>query len=436
MAEAPGRPILFELARLAAVVALPLLGVIAFMLFDAARRDMAHATDDTRSVADETAARSERFLGDFRATLETIAQRPLVRAMDPAHCDPELSTLRDLYPRAGNIIVVDAEGWIICGAKPPPSGERLRVADMELQRAVVRDGMFRISQPLIGRIGGTWGVTAVQPVRGDDGSVIGAVGMQVNLSQLQPFGRVERESTIAGIVARPGIVIAQSVAPEEWIGKDVSSTPAIAAMLMRSEGTLRDVAFDGKDLLWAFRQVAGTNWVSYAGVDAASAIAPTRRRGVAALLLIAVIVGATVGAAAYAARRIARPIRAIAEVARARASGSLDSRASIEGPREVADVAVAFNAAQGRLQLQLSRLNLLHRITRAIGERHDLRSIFQVVIRSLEVDLPIDFGCICLYDETARMLIVSISGKPLAEQERVAVDSNGLSTCMRGQLIY
>jgi hypothetical protein len=69
MAEASGRPILFELARLAAVVALPLLGVIGFLLYDGARRDVAHATDEARTVADETAARSERFLGDFRATL-------------------------------------------------------------------------------------------------------------------------------------------------------------------------------------------------------------------------------------------------------------------------------------------------------------------------------------------------------------------------------
>ena len=113
-------------------------------------------------VADETAARSERFLGDFRATLEAVAQRPLVRAMDPANCDPALPTLRELYPRAGNIIVVDPEGWILCGAKPPPGGERLRIVDMELQRAVMRDGGFRLSQPLIGKISKTWGVTAVQ----------------------------------------------------------------------------------------------------------------------------------------------------------------------------------------------------------------------------------------------------------------------------------
>lgn len=437
MASAPGRPILFELARLAAVVALPLLGVIAFLLFDAARRDLAHASDDTRRVADETAARSERFLGDFRATLEAIAQRPLVRAMDPARCDPDLATLRELHPRAGNIIVVDAEGWIICGAKPPPSGERVRVADMELQRAVIRDGVFQLSQPLIGRISRTWGVTAVQPIRGDDGHVIGAIGMQIDLRQLQPFGRVNREHVIAGIVAAPGIMIARSEESDDWIGKDVSAMPAMATMLARKEGTLRDTGLDQRDRLWAFRQVSGSNWIAYAGVEAESALGPTRRRAVAALLMTAIIVGATIAAAAYAARRIARPISAIAAVGRARASGSLDTRAAVEGPREVADVAIAFNAAQGRLQLQLSRLNLLHRITRAIGERHDLRSIFQVVIRSLEVDLPIDVGCVCLHDNAERALIVTLSSKPpLAEQDRIPLDTNGLSKCIQGQLIY
>lgn len=197
---------------------------------------------------------------------------------------------------------------------------------------------FRLSPPLIGKISKTWGITAVQPVRRDDGSVIGAVGMAIDLRELQPFGRVDREHVIAGIVAYPGIVIAHSTAPEQWIGKDVGGTPAIAAMLARSEGTLRDAVFDTRDRLWAFRQVGGTSWVAYAGVDAESALAPTRRRAVAALLLVTVIVGATIIAAAYSARRIARPISAIAEVARARASGALDARAAIDGPREAADV--------------------------------------------------------------------------------------------------
>jgi signal transduction histidine kinase/ActR/RegA family two-component response regulator len=459
MAEASRRPILFELARLAAVVALPLLAVIAFLLFDGARRDVAHATDEARGIADETAARTERFLGDFRATLEAVAQRPLVRAMDAANCDPALPTLRELYPRAGNIIVVDREGWILCGAKPPPGGERLRIVDMQLHQSLMHEGGFRLSQPLIGKISKTWGVTAVHAVQGADGSVVGAVGMAIELQHFQPFGRFEANDVLAGIVAAPGIMVARSRDSERWIGKDVSGMPGVTAMLAEKQGTLRAPGIDNRDRLWAFRPVNGTNWIAYASVDAAAAVAPARSRALGALLLIAVIVGATIAVAAYAARRIAQPIGAIAEVARARAGGAIDARAEVAGPHEVADVAVAFNtlidtreranqereAAQTKLQLQLSRLDLLHRITRAIGERHDLRSIFQVVIRSLEADLPIDFGCICLYDEAERVLTVSSVGSrsdvlakqfSMAEHERIAIDSNGLATCIKGQLVY
>ena len=98
-----------------------------------------------------------------------------------------------------------------------------------------------------------------------------------------------------------------------------------------------------------------------------------------------------------------------------------------------------------RLQRQLSRLDLLHRITRAVGERQDLRSIFQVVIRHLEEDVSVDFGCICLYDPHEEILTVTSVGArsretalelALTEKARVPVDRNGLSRCVRGELVY
>jgi signal transduction histidine kinase/ActR/RegA family two-component response regulator/HAMP domain-containing protein len=103
------------------------------------------------------------------------------------------------------------------------------------------------------------------------------------------------------------------------------------------------------------------------------------------------------------------------------------------------------NAFGARLQRQLSRLDLLHRITRAVGERQDLRSIFQVVIRHLEEQVPIDFGCICLYDPHEEILTVTSVGAcsrdtalelALTEKARVPVDRNGLSRCVRGELVY
>ena len=98
-----------------------------------------------------------------------------------------------------------------------------------------------------------------------------------------------------------------------------------------------------------------------------------------------------------------------------------------------------------RLQSQLQRLNLLDKITRAIGERQDLNSIFQVVIRRLEDQLPIDFGCICLYDAADSMLTVAVVGSrndslaqsiKITERVKIEVDQNGLSRCLQGQLVY
>jgi hypothetical protein len=42
------------------------------------------------------------------------------------------------------------------------------------------------------------------------------------------------------------------------------------------------------------------------------------------------------------------------------------------------------------------RLDLLQRATHAIGERQDLESISQVVVRSLEDNMAIDFACMCM----------------------------------------
>src|SRR5437870_145370 len=101
--------------------------------------------------------------------------------------------------------------------------------------------------------------------------------------------------------------------------------------------------------------------------------------------------------------------------------------------------------AETKLQAQLSRLDLLNQITRAIGERQDLQSIFQIVVRSVEDNLPTDFGCLCRYDQVRQLLTVAHVGVgsqalamelALTEQADIPVDKNGLSRCVRGQLVY
>jgi signal transduction histidine kinase len=59
-----------------------------------------------------------------------------------------------------------------------------------------------------------------------------------------------------------------------------------------------------------------------------------------------------------------------------------------------------------KLEAQLQRMNLLDRITRAIAQRQDLKSIFQVVIRSVEENLPAATCWIGLDDSDTERLVL------------------------------
>jgi PAS domain S-box-containing protein len=100
--------------------------------------------------------------------------------------------------------------------------------------------------------------------------------------------------------------------------------------------------------------------------------------------------------------------------------------------------------AERKLADQLERLNLLNVITRSIGERMDLSSISQVVIRTLEDELPVDFGCLCLFQPPDGLTLVGVGIKShqlatdigLTDQGRIPIDTNGLSRCVSGTLVY
>jgi PAS domain S-box-containing protein len=122
-----------------------------------------------------------------------------------------------------------------------------------------------------------------------------------------------------------------------------------------------------------------------------------------------------------------------------------DSQGRIVAASKIARDITERKAAEAKAQAQLIRLNLLHQITRAVSGRLDLGSIYQVVLRSLEEHLRFDFGCICDYDATRQELTVGHVGTgsqkmglelALKEQAHIAIDANGLSRCVGGQLVY
>ena len=101
--------------------------------------------------------------------------------------------------------------------------------------------------------------------------------------------------------------------------------------------------------------------------------------------------------------------------------------------------------AERRTQIQLGRMRLLDRITHSVAERQDMASIFQVVIRSLEDYMPVDFAVIAPYNADERVITVAhlgVKSRPIAvaiampEQTRIPVDENGLARAVKGELVY
>jgi signal transduction histidine kinase/ActR/RegA family two-component response regulator len=159
-------------------------------------------------------------------------------------------------------------------------------------------------------------------------------------------------------------------------------------------------------------------------------------------------------------QRISYPILSLAGTARAvYERGDFGVRAPVSGEGEFVVLTNAFNQMLGRIETQsselkaneqrlhaqLARLDLLHRTTRAIGERQDLASIFQVILHNLEDNMPIDFGCVSLYDAASGVLTIETIGARSAARARelgleskaqLPIEENGLSRCLQGVLIY
>ncbi|HEV8441923.1 MAG TPA: PAS domain S-box protein [Steroidobacteraceae bacterium] len=101
--------------------------------------------------------------------------------------------------------------------------------------------------------------------------------------------------------------------------------------------------------------------------------------------------------------------------------------------------------ADAKVKVQLERMHLLDRTTGAIGAHQEPRKVFEVVLRSLEENLGVDFCCFALYEnEPAQITISQIGDKSarlaartgLTENASVAVDAAELGRCLAGQLVY
>jgi signal transduction histidine kinase/ActR/RegA family two-component response regulator/HAMP domain-containing protein len=464
---------------LVAACTIPAFALLLYDAWRASEQQMEDARQALHARAKGAAGDIERDLASARQLLRAMAGIPEIAGLRRDECAKQLPLLAGSFAPVGNAAGIAADGTPVCNAaRRAAPGTALNVSDRDYFQKALASRDVVLGDPLAARgAAGIYVLPVALAVRDADGRATGVMVASINLSH---FAEEDAASwadpdTTVTLWDRTVRVAFRWPDPRPWVGKSYAATPLGRDLLARSEGAFDAEGVDGLRRLHGFVSVAGTDLKIDFSVPREAVVAPIRAMAERNAVLLAAIVMAGMALAWLLSEAlIRRPLSRLAGTATRMGEGDLEARCGAPYTAdEVGSVSRAFDhmagalaeriealrlsearlrdnlehveRAERRVRQQLQHMNLLDQITRSIGDRLDLQSIFQVVVRVLQDSLPVDFSCIALHEEPANALRVARMGAAsdaladklaLGEQEVFGVDNNGLSRCMHGELVY
>ena len=346
-------PIRTRLTLLVLATALPLVALLAYNGARQAEFEAERASAEALRAARAAAVETETLLSTARRLLTQLGQRQSVNALDAKQCDPIFRSFRGLFPTYTNLISVHRNGDRVCSAIEPAPGAPLRIsAGMPLQQAL-DSGEFAVGQVNRGVFTGRWVLLVAQPLPARPNAegrmeTPGVLAMAIDLAsvRLAPGPGELPPQALARIVDANGLVIASSLAPDQWIGQSLAHLPWFKELVPGQARTGQSRDHAGVERIFGVAPIQGTAWHAAVGIPVDRVYGPVRERALfnAVLSVLAVLLAA--GLAYGVARRTAAPVEAMAAAAR-RASVDHSALAlegiTLEGaPREVQALAEDF----------------------------------------------------------------------------------------------
>ena len=334
-----------HLLLLVLAVSVPLVVAVGYGIYHDHQQAVGNAKATLRILAQMMVTNTGGRIAEARRTLESLAQRPFVRRLDPDRCDPALKDLHALNPGFSNVVYTDLAGSVVCSALPLPGGKPVNVGQTPWFRKFLDEKRFTVGQPHVGPITGKWVSVLSAPIRNEQGELVGAIHMPLDLKAYDPNIPVQHlpPESRYGFFADDGIMIWRNLDPEGVIGTRPNAEAARRIVELR-DGEFESLAIDGVIRFFSIVPMPETGWVAFIGVPATSVYAEARRDAIVLSFSALSVIGLIVLLAVAIARRIAGPVAALEKTARTVHEGDLGVRAPVSGPREVAEVAREFNA--------------------------------------------------------------------------------------------
>ncbi|MFA6921336.1 MAG: EAL domain-containing protein [Gallionella sp.] len=334
-----------QLFLLVMAIALPMIAIFVYTIYEDAQHNIAQAKSTARTLAMVASSDVDRVLKSNRDFLVQMSKRPVIRKMDRQHCDQVLWDFRELFPKSANMTVIDLSGTAICSAVPQPGGKPVSVARAAwFKKSLVEDG-FVVSEPFFGPITGRWVTVLTYPIHDDLGNKIGFLGLPLDLALYEPnlSNAPLVPATTVGVVTADGTFVWRNIDTEKWVGKNLGADQHIKKLLALKEGELEGVGMDLVPRFFAVTQMKGANWSVYVGIPTGIVYSQLRATLFRNVMLGLISMLVILGVAWLIARRISLPVRALASASRSIRKGSQEIRAELTGPPEIREVAQEFN---------------------------------------------------------------------------------------------
>ncbi len=340
------------LALLVLATALPMIGLLGYNVARESRLAVDRAQRLSKSMSGVAVIGTLAFIAEQERVLALLAQRTIVREMNPQNCDPSFQVLTHLRAYLANVATVDLNGLSVCSVIQPADGVRRHIGDPSWLREMIKRNAFVAGRVQKGIYTGDLILVLAHPVHNDQGAITGALEFVVNLTAFNPVVPAALPAgMVTVIIDSDGTVIARSADPEKWVGQSLRDQPIFKEIQTQSQGWVTSPGIDGVERLYAFAPVGQTGWTVASGLSSSGIYADVNSSARRTVLLGLVIVLLSSGLVVLISRKINQPVAALQATVQGVIRGQLDQRAPVAGPLEIAETAAGMNAMLDQLQV-------------------------------------------------------------------------------------
>jgi signal transduction histidine kinase len=344
-----------RLIALSVACMLPLIGVVALLLFEAADAGREQVLDAQAATAEVVATMLATTLGDNQKVLQELASIDIVRRMEPARAIEALDQFSRAHPNLYGLFLLDQQGAVVASTGLDPGQFRVQPSFGNTVDRSLNLGEPGVSTALNAPDARVIALTV--PVRAKDqaeGEPIGVVGSLLSVERLStavlPFARGD---TLIAVVADGQVIAAQG---------DDPAVNALAASVVQpfsptGPGIHTYTDAGGQQRLAVYAPVPGTMWGVLVTNQSPTAYAPNRDLiNRAVVILLATLLG-TLAVIFLLSELLARPLRQIESQADALAGGDFTPREPVQGGgEEIAGISAAFGVMAHRFGEQFRDL--------------------------------------------------------------------------------